>query len=116
MEFSRERFYLFIIIVHMQIQPLSDRVVLRYIESDRVTKSGLYLPETANKERPYVYEVVAVGPGKEVDGKTRSIDLKVGDRVISGQYSGDEIEIEESGKKVKYKIVGFDYILGKIID
>ena len=100
----------------MQIQPLSDRVLLRYLESERVTRSGLYLPETANKERPYVYEVVAVGPGKEVDGKLRTIDLRPGDRIISGQYSGDEVEIEEDGKKIKYKIVGFDYILGKVVE
>lgn len=96
----------------MQIQPLSDRVLLRGIEAEMVTKSGIYLPENANKERPYMYEVVAVGPGKQdKDGIMSMIDLKPGDRVISGQYSGDEIEID----KMKYKIVGYEYILAKII-
>jgi chaperonin GroES len=76
-----------------------------------VTKSGIYLPENANKERPHIYEVMAIGPGKmDKDGNTATIDLKVGDQVISGQYSGDEVVIDG----LKYKIVGFDYILAKL--
>lgn len=95
----------------MHIQPLSDRVLLRGVEAETVTKSGIYLPENANKERPHIYEVVAIGPGKtDKDGNLLTIDLQVGDRVISGQYSGDEVEVD----KMKYKIVGFDYILAKI--
>jgi chaperonin GroES len=95
----------------MHIQPLSDRVLLRGVEAEMVTKSGIYLPENANKERPHIYEVVAIGPGKkDKDGNLVTIDLKVGDQVISGQYSGDEVEID----KLKYKIVGFDYILAKL--
>ena len=95
----------------MQIQPLSDRVLLRGVEAEMVTKSGIYLPENANKERPHIYEVVAIGPGKkDKDGNTVTIDLKVGDQVISGQYSGDEVEVD----KLKYKIVGYEYILAKI--
>lgn len=95
----------------MNIQPLSDRVLLRWVEAEMVTKSGIYLPENANKERPHIYEVVAIGPGKkDKDGNMMTIDLQVGDQVISGQYSGDEVEID----KLKYKIVGFDYILAKI--
>ncbi len=95
----------------MNIQPLSDRVLLRGVEAETVTKSGIYLPENANKERPHIYEVVAIGPGKkDKDGNLMTIDLKVWDRVISGQYSGDEVEVD----KLKYKIVGFDYILAKL--
>ncbi|MDD2487287.1 MAG: co-chaperone GroES [Candidatus Gracilibacteria bacterium] len=94
----------------MKIQPLSDRVLLKGVEAENVTKSGIFIPENSNKERPYMYEVVAVGPGKEIDGKIVRIDVKPGDRVISGQYSGDDIEID----KMKYKIVGADYILAKI--
>lgn len=76
-----------------------------------VTKSGIYLPENANKERPHIYEVVAIGPGKkDKDGNMMTIDLKVGDQVISGQYSGDEVEVN----KLKYKIVGYEYILAKL--
>ena len=95
----------------MQIQPLSDRVLLRGVEAEMVTKSGIYLPENANKERPHIYEVVAIGPGKkDKDGNITTIDLKVWDQVISGQYSGDEVEVD----KLKYKIVGYEYILAKV--
>jgi chaperonin GroES len=95
----------------MQIQPLADRVLLKGVEPETVTKSGIILPQTANKERPYAYEVVAVGPGKrDKDGNVVTIDLKPGDKVLSGQYSGDEVEVDGT----KYKIVAFEYILAKI--
>lgn len=95
----------------MQITPLSDRVVLRAVEPENITKSGILIPETANKERPYMYEVVAVGPGKkDRDGNMVTIDLKVGDKVLSGQYSGDEVTVDGE----KFKIVAFEYILAKV--
>ncbi|EKE26850.1 MAG: hypothetical protein ACD_4C00136G0010 [uncultured bacterium (gcode 4)] len=94
----------------MKIQPLSDRVLLKWLEAENVTKSGIFIPENSNKERPYMYEVVAVWPGKEVEWKITKIDLNPGDKVISWQYSWDDIEID----KVKYKIVGADYILAKV--
>jgi len=95
-----------------KIQPLSDRVLLKGVEAEKVTKSGIFIPETAHKDRPYIYEVVAVGPGKEVDGKIIPITLKQGEKVVSGQYSGDEVEIDGT----KFKLVGIDYILAKIED
>jgi len=96
----------------MQIQPMSDRVLLRGVEAEKVTKSGIYIPESANKERPNMYEVVAVGPGKkDKDGNMITIDLVPGNRVLSGQYSGDEVDIEGQ----KFKIVAFEYILAKIV-
>jgi len=95
----------------MQITPLSDRVVLRAVEPENITKSGILIPETANKERPYMYEVVAVGPGKkDRDGNMVTIDLKAGDKVLSGQYSGDEVTVDGE----KFKIVAFEYILAKV--
>ena len=95
----------------MQIQPLSDRVILKVVEPENVTKGGILLPQTANRERPNVYEVVAVGPGKrDKDGNLVTIDLQPGDKVLSGQYSGDEVEVDG----VKYRIVAFDYVLAKI--
>ncbi|MBW7955081.1 co-chaperone GroES [Candidatus Gracilibacteria bacterium] len=87
----------------MNVKPLSDRVVLKAISKENITNSGIYIPESANRERPYIYEVVAVGPGK--DGK--KIDLNIGDKVLSGQYSGDDVKV--SGEE--YKIVGIEYIL-----
>ena len=95
----------------MNIQPMSDRVLLRGVEAEKVTKSGIYIPESANKERPHMYEVVAIGPGKlDKDGKMTTIDLQPGDKVLSGQYSGDEVDVDGQ----KYKIVAFEYILAKI--
>ena len=71
-----------------QITPLSDRVLLRPIDADKVTASGIIIPDSANKERAPLYEVITVGPGKvDKDGNLQKIDLQKGDRVISGQYS-----------------------------
>ena len=102
---------LLIIRSYMHIEPLSDRILLKGVEAENVTKSGIILPASANKERPYVYEVVAVGPGKiDKDGNLVKIELKAGDKVLSGQYSGDEIELDGA----KYKIVAYEYILAKV--
>jgi chaperonin GroES len=93
------------------ITPLSDRVLLRPIDADKVTASGIIIPDSANKERPSLYEVIAIGPGKvDKDGNIQKIDLQKGDRVISGQYSGDDVKVGDT----TYKIVGFEYILARI--
>ena len=82
----------------MNIKPLSDHVFLEAIEEDRVTKSGIVLPDTAEKEKPIKGRVVAVGPGKRNDrGELSPSNLKVGDIVLFKKYGPDEIEIE--GKK-----------------
>lgn len=95
----------------MQIYPLSDRVLLRWIEAENITKSGIILPASANKERPNMYEVIAVGPGRaDENGKIIKIDLVPGDKVLSGQYSWDEVELDGN----KYKIVAYEYILAKV--
>ena len=94
----------------MIIKPLSDRVLLKWLEAENITKSGIYIPENSNKDRPYMYEVIAVGPGKEVDGKLIKIELNPGDKVISWQYIWDDIEIDWK----KFKIVWADYILAKM--
>ena len=91
----------------MQIQPMFDRVVLRAVEQQSVTNSGIYIPDTASKERPYMYEVVAIGPGK------KDLDMSgisVGDKVLAGQYSGDEVKVDGQD----YKIVAIEYILAKV--
>lgn len=88
----------------MNIKPLNDRVVLKALEKESMTKSGIYLPESANAERPYIYEVVAIGPGKkDVDMSS----ISIGDKILCGQYAGDEIKVEDN----QYKIVAIDYIL-----
>lgn len=94
-----------------KIIPLSDRVLLAPVEADNITASGIILPESANKERPSLYEVVAVGSGKiDKNGNFIKIELEKWDRVISGQYSGDDVKIDDK----TYKIVAYEYILAKI--
>jgi len=87
----------------MAIKPLSDRVVLKALEKDNVTNSWIYIPESANKERPYIYEVVAVWPGK----KDIEMNVKTWDKVLVWQYSWDDVKYNDE----EYKIVGIDYIL-----
>ena len=79
----------------IKLQPLGDRVLVKPIEKEEKTKSGIYLPDTA-KEKPQEGEVLAVGPGKMTDdGKRIPMDLKVGDRVIYAKYGGTEIKIDD---------------------
>ena len=78
----------------MKFRPLHDRVVVRRIESDEKTKGGIIIPDTA-KEKPQGGEVIAVGPGgRDEAGKLIPIDIKVGDRVLFGKWSGTEVKID----------------------
>jgi chaperonin GroES len=77
------------------LQPLADRVLVKPIEKEERTKSGIYLPDTA-KEKPQEGEVLAIGPGKITDdGKRIEMDLKVGDIVIYAKYGGTEIKVDD---------------------
>jgi len=78
-----------------KLEPLADRVVVRPIEKEEVSKGGIILPDTA-KEKPQEGEIIAVGPGKMTDDGTRlAMDVNVGDRVIYAKYAGTEIKINE---------------------
>ena len=77
----------------MKIRPLADRVVIKKVEAEEKTASGIVLPGAA-KEQPQIAEIVEVGPGGIVDGKEIKMELKVGDRVIFQKYSGTEVKIE----------------------
>ena len=77
----------------MKIRPLLDRVVVKKLESEETTKSGIVLPGSA-KEKPEVAEVVAVGPGGVVEGKEVKMEVKVGDRVLTSKYAGTEYKFE----------------------
>ncbi|TMD94323.1 MAG: co-chaperone GroES [Chloroflexi bacterium] len=80
--------------VSPKIQPLGDRVVVKALARETVTKSGLVLPDTA-KEKPQEGEVLAVGPGKVLDnGKRTTPEVKVGERVLFARYAGTEIKID----------------------
>ena len=78
----------------LKFRPLHDRVVVRRIESDEKTKGGIIIPDTA-KEKPQEGEVIAVGPGgRDEAGKLLPIDIKSGDRVLFGKWSGTEVKLE----------------------
>ena len=77
----------------MTVKPLADRVVIKMEEAEETTKSGIVLAGSA-KEKPQIAQVVAVGPGGEVDGKEVKMYLKVGDRVIASKYSGTEVKLD----------------------
>lgn len=84
----------------MTIKPLSDRVVIKMIEMEETTRSGIVLPGTA-KEKPQVAEIIAVGPGGIVEGKEIIMQVKVGDRVLISKYAGTEIKMDN----VEYTIL-----------
>ncbi len=86
------------------IKPLADRVLIKMIEAEETTKSGIILASNA-KEKPQIAEVLAVGPGGNVEGKQIEMNIKVGDKVIVSKYSGTEIKYE-----------GTDYIIVKQAD
>jgi chaperonin GroES len=78
----------------MKIRPLHDRVIVKRLDNERKTASGIVIPENV-AEKPDQGEVVAVGPGKKDDnGKLIAMDLKVGDRVLFGKYSGQTVKVE----------------------
>ena len=77
----------------MTVKPLSDRVVIKNVEAEETTKSGLILTSAA-KEKPQMAEVLAVGPGGMVDGKEVTMHVKVGDKVIYSKYAGTEVKLD----------------------
>ena len=77
----------------MKLKPLADRVVLKMVEAEETTKSGIILTGAA-KEKPQIAQVVEVGPGGNVDGNEIVMTVKVGDKVITSKYSGTEIKLD----------------------
>ena len=77
----------------MKVKPLGDRVVIKNVENEETTKSGIVLPGTA-KEKPQMAEVLAVGPGGMVDGKEVKMEVAVGQKVIYSKYAGTEVKID----------------------
>ena len=93
-----------------KFRPLHDRVVVRRIEAEEKTKGGIIIPDTA-KEKPSEGEIVAVGPGgRDETGKLTPMDVKAGDRVLFGKYSGQEIKLDGE----EYLIMREEEILGVI--
>jgi chaperonin GroES len=94
----------------MKIRPLQDRIIVKRIDEEEKTKGGIIIPETA-KEKPMEGEVIAVGSGKILENGTKqSLEVKAGDRVLFGKYSGTEVKIDD----VEHLIMREDDILGVI--
>jgi chaperonin GroES len=94
----------------MKLRPLQDRILVKRIEEEEKTAGGIYIPDTA-KEKPQMGQIVSVGNGKKTeDGKVIPVDLKAGDRVLFGKYSGTEVKVEGDD----YLIMREDDILGVI--
>ena len=94
----------------VNIRPLHDRVLVKRIEEEEQVKGGIIIPDTA-KEKPQEAEMVAVGPGKlQDDGKRQPMDVKAGDRILVGKYSGSEIKIDDED----YVILREDEILAVV--
>ena len=94
----------------MKFRPLHDRVVVRRVEGDQKTAGGIIIPDTA-KEKPMEGEVIAVGPGARDDqGKVHALDVKVGDRILFGKWSGTEVKIDG----VEYLIMKESDVMGVI--
>ncbi|HBM80525.1 MAG: co-chaperone GroES [Clostridiales bacterium] len=94
----------------MHVKPLGSRVLLKEIETEETTKSGIVLPSSA-KEKPFMAEVIEVGPGEVKDGKEIRMEVKKGDKVLYSKYSGTEVKLDEE----KYLIVKQEDILA-IVD
>lgn len=95
----------------MTVKPLGDRVVVKSVETEKTTKSGIVLT-SASQEKPQIAEVVAVGPGGMVDGKEVKMTVKVGDKVICSKYSGTEVKVDGE----EYTIVKNSEILAVVED
>ena len=78
----------------MNVQPLADRLLVRRVEEEEMKRGGIIIPDTA-KEKPQEGEVIAVGPGRQSDdGKRMSLEVKAGDRILIGKYSGTDVKID----------------------
>ena len=95
----------------MKLAPLGDRVVLKQLEAEETTKSGIVLPGNA-QEKPQQAEVIAVGPGGVVDGKEVVMQVSVGDKVIYSKYAGTEVKLEDE----QFIVVRQNDIVAKVVD
>ena len=93
----------------MVIKPLCDRIVIRLLESEETTKSGIVLPGSA-KEKPQVAQVIAVGPGGFVEGNKVEMELAVGDKVLISKYAGTEVKLDGE----EYTILRQSDVLAKV--
>lgn len=93
----------------MKMKPLHDRVMVRRLDEEKTTAGGIVIPDTAS-EKPQKGEVIAVGPGKLEGDKRLTMDVKVGDRILFGKYSGNEVKLDGT----EYIVMREDDIMGII--
>jgi chaperonin GroES len=86
---------------NMKVKPIGDRILVKQLTSEEVTKSGIVLPGSMDKEKKAQGKIVEVGPGEAI----AKSGLKVGDTVVFSNYAGTEVEVEENGEKVEYKVL-----------
>jgi len=91
---------------HMKLKPLGDRIVVKPVTQEEVTKSGIVLPDTVEKEKKEQGEIISIGEGEKI----KKLNLKVGDTVIFGKYAGDEVEIDD----IEYKVLKDEDVLAII--
>ncbi|MDD5173195.1 MAG: co-chaperone GroES [Patescibacteria group bacterium] len=95
----------------LKLQPLGSRLIVRPIAEKEVTKSGIILPETADKDRPVQGEVLVIGPGKTLEnGQREKIDLKVGDKILFEKYGADEYKVNEQ----EFLVVDYEKVVAVI--
>jgi chaperonin GroES len=95
----------------MQLRPLSDKVIVKALPKEEMTKAGIILPETVDKERPEQGEVIAVGSGRLLDNGSRAaMSVKVGDKVVFKKYSPDEVKLDE----VEYLVISESDVMAVI--
>ncbi|MDA2936327.1 co-chaperone GroES [Patescibacteria group bacterium AH-259-L05] len=95
----------------LKLEPLGSRLIVKPVVEDEVTKSGIILPDTADKERPIRGEVVSVGPGKMLEnGQREKIDLKVGDKILFEKYGSDEYKLDNE----EFLVVDYDKVVAVI--
>jgi chaperonin GroES len=85
----------------MQVKPLGNRILVKQLSSEEVSKSGIILPDTSDKEKKAQGKIMEVGSGEDI----AKLGLKVGDTVVFGKYAGEEVEIDDAGEKQEYKIL-----------
>lgn len=95
----------------LKLQPLGSRLIIKPVAEKEVTKAGIILPETADKERPVRGEVLAIGPGKTLEnGQREKIDLKVGDKILFEKYGADEYKVDGQ----EFLVVDYEKIVAVI--
>jgi chaperonin GroES len=93
-----------------KIRPLSDRVVVQPCEAETKTAGGIYIPDTADKDKPIQGTIIAIGNGKYIDGKLLPLQVKIGERVLFGKYAGTNVKLNET----EYLVMREEDIMGVV--